>query len=94
MTLVGARSSAGTTRTRRATSRSFVCKEDCRKRAQKIKVMCLMPAEGAPGALHTRVGAFKFIMYKLQLQVTSYELRATSYELQVTSYKLQVTSYK
>lgn len=44
----------------------LVCKEDVRKRAPKIKVMCLMPAEDAPGALHTRAGAFKFAMYKLQ----------------------------
>lgn len=27
----------------------LVCKEDVRKRAPKIKVMCLMPAEDAPG---------------------------------------------
>ena len=28
----------------------LVCKEDVRKRAQKIKVMCLKPADGASGA--------------------------------------------
>ena len=29
---------------------TLVCKEDVRKRAQKIKVMCLKPADGASGA--------------------------------------------